>query len=198
VAASGNGYAEEFDNDPETTGQDVQGVSYPSSDPYALSVGAVWAAPGSYRGLQNGSTDALAVFSQRDDMLSDIFAPGIYVTSAWLNGGHFGIEGTSMASPQIAGMVALGQQLAERELGRRLTFDEVRQQLRETADPIIDGDDENDVVNNTGLTFLLVTQLSTIRIYTAKNFINCFAISSGKVRNSECIVYEISTTLLIE
>jgi subtilisin family serine protease len=160
VAASGNGYADEYDNNSSTTGTAVQGVCYPSSDPYALSVGAVWSGSGTLGSIQTGVPDAIAAFSQRDDELSDIFAPGVFIESAALDGTFVQMSGTSMASPEIAGMVALGQQLAEEHLGRRLTFDEVRDLLNQTGVPIVDGDDENDVVPNTGLTFKRVDMLA--------------------------------------
>jgi subtilisin family serine protease len=151
VSASGNDYL----NSGGKTG-----VAYPSSDPYSLSVGAVWAGSGSWGSYQTGTQDAIAVFSQRDDTESDIFAPGVLIDSAWNDGTHKAISGTSMASPEIAGMVALAQQLAEQELGRRLTFDEVRNLLKTTGDPIVDGDDEKDTVPNTGLTFHRVDMLA--------------------------------------
>jgi Ca2+-binding RTX toxin-like protein len=149
VAASGNGYG----------GRPIQGVAYPSSDPNVLSVGAVWPAAGSSGASQTGSVDAIAFFSQRDDTESDIFAPGVRIAAAANGGGFVSLSGTSMAAPQIAGMVALAQDLAQRELGRRLGFDEIRDLLKETGRPIIDGDDENDTVPNTGLTFQRVDML---------------------------------------
>ena len=150
VSASGNSYA------------GAQGVSYPSSDPYSLSVGAVWAGSGTYGygPKQIGVTDAIAVFSQRDDTESDIFAPGVYIDSARLDGTHVQLSGTSMASPEIAGMVALAQQLALQELGRRLSFDEIRSLFKSTGDAIVDGDNENDIVPNTGLTFYRADMLA--------------------------------------
>ncbi len=149
VSASGNDYKQ----------NPVQGVSYPSSDPYSLSVGAVWPAAGQ-NAFQSGVIDAIAFFSQRDDTESDIFAPGVAITSARNGGGFISQQGTSMAAPQISGMIALAQQLAMKELGRRLSFDEVRYLLKTTGAPIIDGDNENDVVPNTGLTFYRVDMLA--------------------------------------
>jgi Ca2+-binding RTX toxin-like protein len=149
VAASGNEYA----------ARQVQGVSYPSSDPFSLSVGAVWPRAGAITG-QAGRTDSIAYFSQRDDTESDIFAPGVNIGAARNGGGYVELSGTSMASPEIAGMVALAQQLALTALGRRLTFDEVRSLLKSTGDSILDGDDENDQVLNTGLTFKRVDMMA--------------------------------------
>ena len=155
VSASGNGYDDHLDDDPKTTGSDKPGVAYPSSDPYSLSVGAVWAYDGGNLGtIQiNAPIDAIAVFSQRDDTESDIFAPGAAITAAKNGGGAVAMSGTSMAAPEVTGMVALAQQLALRELGRRLSFEEIRELFKSTGKPIIDGDDENDLVTNTGLTF---------------------------------------------
>ena len=148
VSASGNNYS------------GTQGVSYPSSDPYSLSVGAVWAATGSWGSSQSGVVDAIAFFSQRDDTESDIFAPGVNIMSSKLDGTYVQMSGTSMASPEIAGMVALAQQLAEQELGRRLSFDEIRSLLKSTGDAVVDGDNENDNVPNTGLTFYRVDMMA--------------------------------------
>jgi hypothetical protein len=65
-----------------------------------------------------------------------------------------------MASPEIAGMVALAQQLAVQELGRRLSFDEIRSLFKSTGDAIVDGDNENDNVPNTDLTFYRADMLA--------------------------------------
>ncbi|MBM3273251.1 hypothetical protein FJY94_08455, partial [Candidatus Kaiserbacteria bacterium] len=162
VSASGNWYADNPYTAVDETGW--TGVQYPSSDPYSLSVGAVWANSGYGAwiggGEQTGVTDAIWVCSQRDDQLTDIFAPGVFIDSAESGGTHIQYSGTSMASPEIAGMVALAQQLAEQELGRRLSFDEIRDLLKSTGDPIVDGDDEYDNVPNTGLTFYRVDMLA--------------------------------------
>ncbi len=151
VSASGNDYYK----------NSVQGVSYPSSDPYSLSVGAVWASSGTL-GPQNGTTDAIALFSQRDDTESDIFAPGVAITAARNGGGYVALDGTSMAAPEITGMIALAQQLSMQERGgKRLSFEEIRTLLKATGDPIFDGDDENDgSIPNTGLTFYRADMLA--------------------------------------
>ncbi|GAA4914963.1 subtilisin family serine protease [Stackebrandtia albiflava] len=66
----------------------------PGSTPDALTVGATQ------------SNDARASFSNIGSCV-DIFAPGVSITSAWLNGGTNTISGTSMASPHVAGAAAL-------------------------------------------------------------------------------------------
>ena len=50
--------------------------------------------------------DARASFSNYGTC-TDLYAPGVGVTSAWLNGGTNTISGTSMASPHVAGVMAL-------------------------------------------------------------------------------------------
>jgi subtilisin family serine protease len=153
VAASGNGYAK----------NPVQGVSYPSSDPWAMSVGAVWAGDGVLGSpTQNGSVDDIAAFSQRDDTESDIFAPGVQIRSAWLDGGYQMLSGTSMATPQVSGMIALVQQLAIEQLGRRLTVAEVRSLIESTADVIVDdaATQGDGALPNTGLSFGRINMLA--------------------------------------
>ncbi len=52
------------------------------------------------------STDAKASFSNYGGCV-DVYAPGLNITSTWLNGGTNTISGTSMASPHVAGVAAL-------------------------------------------------------------------------------------------
>lgn len=49
--------------------------------------------------------DARASFSNVGSCV-DLFAPGVNITSAWLNGGANTISGTSMATPHVAGVAA--------------------------------------------------------------------------------------------
>jgi subtilisin family serine protease len=52
------------------------------------------------------NTDTRAYFSNFGSRV-DLFAPGVGITSAWLNGGANTISGTSMATPHVAGAAAL-------------------------------------------------------------------------------------------
>ncbi|MGB3401310.1 MAG: S8 family serine peptidase [Microcoleaceae cyanobacterium] len=146
VAASGNSFFE-FDSE--------EGVGYPSSDPNSLSVGAVWdenigpyGFPGSAIDFTTDA-DRIIAFSQRDPDLTDIFAPGGEITVATADGGITTTAGTSQAAAHVSGIAVLAQQLAEDELGRRLTFDEFQTLISETGVSIFDGDDEDDNVFNT-------------------------------------------------
>jgi Ca2+-binding RTX toxin-like protein len=131
VSAAGNDY----DETPQ------RGVSSPGIVS-SLVVGAV-----------NKQDDTITYFSQRLDAPNMIFAPGGSITSSVPGGGLEDKDGTSMASPHIAGFVALMQEAALQFGGRLLSPAEVVQIMRSTADTINDGDDENDFVPNTGLNF---------------------------------------------
>jgi subtilisin family serine protease len=50
--------------------------------------------------------DTRAPFSNHGARV-DLFAPGVAITSAWLNGGANTMSGTSMATPHVAGAAAL-------------------------------------------------------------------------------------------
>ncbi|MCA9094617.1 MAG: S8 family serine peptidase [Planctomycetaceae bacterium] len=157
VSASGNDF---FDIGSQ------QGVAYPSADPNSLSVGAVYDAnigPVSYGGGATAfstAADRITPFSQRSGTLTTVFAPGAAITGASANGGLLVQHGTSQASPHISGIAVLAQQMADQYRGERLTQSEFATLLNTTGDSIIDGDDENDNVTNTGLTFRRVNVFS--------------------------------------
>ncbi|MCU0545457.1 MAG: S8 family serine peptidase, partial [Oscillatoriaceae cyanobacterium Prado104] len=144
----------------------VQGVAYPAADANSLSIGAVYDANLGYRthgaGAIGYTTDAdrITPYSQRHSTLTTVFAPGTLITGAGPNGPLTNYSGTSQAAPHIAGIAALAQQLAERDLGRRLTPAEFANFLQSTGVTINDGDDEDDNVTNTGLNFRRVDMLA--------------------------------------
>ncbi|PSF35666.1 hypothetical protein C7H19_15605 [Aphanothece hegewaldii CCALA 016] len=152
VSASGNSFYENGS---------AQGVSYPAADPNSLSVGAVWDGNngGDYywgSGATDYTTgaDRITSFSQRSSTQTDIFAPGAMITGAGATGtGTVEYAGTSQASPHIAGIAVLAQQLAVQTLGRRLTQSEFVYALKAGGVTINDGDNEDDNVTNTGLNF---------------------------------------------
>ncbi|MCT7952936.1 S8 family serine peptidase [Ancylothrix sp. C2] len=144
----------------------AQGVAYPSADPNSLSIGAVYDAnigPVSYgSGAIAYSTDAdrITPFSQRHETMTTVFAPGAPIWGAGPGAGLIAMHGTSQAAPHVAGIAVLAQQLAERDLGRRLTQTEFANFLKSSGVTINDGDDEDDNVINTGLDFKRVDMLA--------------------------------------
>lgn len=142
------------------------GVSYPSADPNSLSIGAVYDANVGGKAYADGalanSTDAdyITPFSQRHKDLTTVFAPGAVITGADNKGGTTSLQGTSQAAAHISGIAVLAQQLAERELGRRLTPQEFGQLLRDTGVTVNDGDNEDDNVTNTGLDYQRVNMVA--------------------------------------
>ncbi len=144
----------------------VQGVGYPAADPNSLAIGAVYDANIGGVGYTSGAiaystaADRVAPFSQRHTSLLDVMAPGAAITGAGPTGGTTTMHGTSQASPHIAGIVALMQQLADQELGRRLTVSEVQSLLVSTAVSVYDGDDEDDNVANTNVSYPRVDMLA--------------------------------------
>ena len=133
VAAAGN-KTEDTDFDPI--------MAAPANDPFIITVGATNEKGDSYRG-----NDVIAAFSSYAETLDfyikpDIHAPGkdiisVLASSSWwrndypdrfIKGGYFRISGTSMATPMVAGTIAL---LLQDEPD--LTPDQVKYRLMETA-----------------------------------------------------------------
>ncbi len=104
------------------------GVNLMSADPNVFSVGSV-----------DDTTGSISFFSDRHETLTTVFAPGSPITAANAYGGYSTWSGTSMAAPHVAGIAALAQELAEREINRRLTVPELKSLLRSTGVTIHDG-----------------------------------------------------------
>ncbi|MFM7560645.1 S8 family serine peptidase, partial [Cylindrospermopsis raciborskii] len=144
----------------------VQGLAYPAIDPNVVPVGAVWSGNfGGSKSFTGGaidystSVDQIASFSQRDDLLKEVFAPGILIKGASATGGTVTMGGTSQAVPFVTGLATLAQEMSQEILGRWLSVSEFRDLLHTTGDLIVDGDNENDNVVNTGLTFPRINAL---------------------------------------
>jgi subtilisin family serine protease len=92
VAASGNS------NDQSSGPISQDGIAYPAADPNVFAVAAV------------NANDIISTWSQRGDEL-DMVAPGVDTVMPKLDGGFLTEDGTSFASPHVAGAAALIKQL---------------------------------------------------------------------------------------
>jgi subtilisin family serine protease len=169
VVAAGNDY---FTHDSK------QGMGYPAIIRQTVSVGSVYdAEEGGFRyasGAEAFSTRAgqITPFSQRLHYTvnratrTEIFAPGAPVTSSGINGPHGESiqHGTSQATPVTVGVILLMQEFYLRHAGELPTVEQIILWLRRGGLPILDGDDEDDNVQHTNLTFL---RLDAVRALTA-------------------------------
>lgn len=121
AAAAGNNYGTYWS----------PGLAYPAADPHAIAVGAVITS--NVGTLGGGMFEPLPTFTQRTSQLPMVFAPGTMIVGAGAAGSTISMSGTSQATPHVTGAIALAQQLAVRELGRRLGLREVRTILEETG-----------------------------------------------------------------
>jgi hypothetical protein len=92
TAASGNS------NDSFSGPISADGIAYPAADPNVFAVAAV------------DSSDVISTWSQRGDEL-DLLAPGVDIVALKKRGGTEPVDGTSFASPYVAGAAALIKQL---------------------------------------------------------------------------------------
>lgn len=135
-----------------------------------LGVGAVWK-DGVNVNVQwaDGAIDyttgagRITSFSQRLVASNIVFAPGALMRSTVPGNAYEQMAGTSQASPVVAGCVAIMQQAADRFGGRRLSPAEVRQIITSTAVSIFDGDDENDNVANTQVSYARIDVHAAVR-----------------------------------
>ncbi len=142
TAASGN--SQDQNNGPIS--QD--GVAYPAADPSVFAVGAV------------DSTDTIADFTQRGNEL-DLLAPGVQIVMPKIGGGTVTEDGTSFASPYVAGSAALIKQLDPKvepgDIGSILMSSGVNNR---------DGDTETG--NTTGLQFSRLDIDSALKLTTER------------------------------
>jgi len=127
------------------------GVTTPGNVKEVITVGAV------------DDNNVVASFSSGDTfdgyIKPDVVAPGIDITSAWLNNGQKTLSGTSMSAPFVAGMTAL---LLEKEPG--LTHEQVKQRLERVAV------DAGDIGKDTSYGSGLVNVLALIGVEVQTNF----------------------------
>ncbi|MEC9095671.1 MAG: S8 family serine peptidase [Planctomycetota bacterium] len=126
-----------------------------------LVVGAVWESyegGGICMGEQvcdvTTASDRIVHFSQRPPAEDNVvFAPGAFILSSVPGNGYSELAGTSMAAPMVAGTVALMQDAAMTFGGRYLETSEIQEVIRNSADLIHDGDDENSITTVDGVSF---------------------------------------------
>ncbi|MEL6927492.1 MAG: S8 family serine peptidase, partial [Cyanobacteria bacterium J06600_6] len=167
VAAAGNSYIGKEDsrgNLFDATGNILepnQELNIASPAIYStLAVGAVWQdnidirSRSARKGV--AGEDRITEFSQRLNSDNFLFAPGAFINSTVPlkpGGGLLSQSfGTSQASPHVAGAVVLLQEIAA-GYDVRLSPEQIRDYLINNADIIVDGDDEQDIVENTELAY---------------------------------------------
>lgn len=106
------------------TGNDgeVDRMWFPACQQKVLAVGATFDSADTVAGFTNGGPSM------------DLLAPGVSISASARNGGSTTLSGTSMATPHVAGLIALLKQAG----GRALASEVIRDVLAQTGKPVID------------------------------------------------------------
>ena len=155
----------------------AQGMSYPAIFRDAISVGAVYDDNVGSFAYQDGAravataADRIAPFSQRlhekvgGPFATDIFAPGAPMTSSGKDSdvGQSIDHGTSQAAPVAAGVILLLQQFHREKRGTLPSVADLRRWIVQSAAIIVDGDDEQDNVLHSGLSYRRIDALAALQ-----------------------------------
>lgn len=145
------------------------GLAFPAIDSLVVSVGAVYDASVGRVSWSSGAVDystgpdRVTSFTQRGAKLN-ILAPGAMITGIGRGNSTITMAGTSMAAPVVAGAAVLLHQVldAYNDPGAA-NQDNILNIMRTTGVNVVDGDDENDNVVNTGLTFKRLDLLAAVQ-----------------------------------
>jgi len=160
VAATGNDFYE-FES--------KRGMGFPAASPATISVGAVWTddfGEVNFGGAIDYTTaaDRITSFTQRSP-LTDLMAPGAMILSMYPNNEYEMEGGTSMAAPVVTGAAVLARQMMDlTDQGDRSDQCSMVKLFKESGITIIDGDDEDDSVKNTGLSFQRIDLLNALNV----------------------------------
>jgi subtilisin family serine protease len=114
----------------------LNGTTMPACMDEVLGVGATYDSSGTHETFcyaANAYVDEVACFSNASESV-DLVAPGADIIASKRGGGWVKYAGTSMAAPNVAGTIALMQQVS----GGRLPAAEIERILKESATVIID------------------------------------------------------------
>jgi hypothetical protein len=111
--------------------------TYPASNPRTLAVGAV-----------NSDLNRASFSNYGSAYNQFVMAPGVEIASTYKENGYMYLQGTSMATPFVTGLVGLIVSLALRS-GKQLSVDQIYKIIRETATPL--GRGKGDLFHGEGL-----------------------------------------------